>query len=923
VTATSTITITALPVATFSYSGAPYCSNGVDPSPTFSGGGVSGTFSSTAGLVFISTATGQVDLSASTAGTYTVTNTIAAAGGCGVVMATGTISIDPVLPVGISIVTDANPACAGTTVNFTAVTVNGGTPTYQWYNGSTAVGTNSPAFSSNTLSNGDVITVVMTSSLTCVSGSPATSNLVSMTINPVLPISVSIAADANPVCAGTTVNFTATPANGGLTPAYQWQVNGSNVGTNAATYSYIPVNGDAVTVILTSSETCQSNGPATSNTVTVTANTVVPVSVSIAADKNPACAGSTVNFTATPINGGTTPAYQWQVNGSNVGTNTDTYTYVPVNGDIVSVILTSSETCQSGGPATSNSITMNISSAPVVTSTQVNVLCKTASTGSVDITVTGGIAPYVFAWTGNGVTATSEDQTSLAAGVYTVTVTDAASCTSAPYTVTITEPAVALSGSITAQTNVLVYGGSNGSVTVAGAGGTGAYQYKLDAGAYQASGTFGSLLAGSYTVTVQDANLCTFDVPVTITQPSAPLSVAITAQTNVACRGTSTGSITATATGGSMPYEYSLDGGTYQSSGTFGSLAVGTYTITARDAASVTATVTTTITEPAAALSGYIVSHTDVLCFGANTGTVSVSGLGGTSPYLYKSGSGSFQATGLFTDMAAGTYIITVQDANLCTFEVTADITQPAAALAGTIMAQTNVFCNGGNNGSVTVAGSGGTAPYLYNINGGAFQASGIFSTLVTGAYTVAVQDANNCTSNVTVNISQPQVLAIDHSSVPASCPDTPDGSITLIVTGGTQPYSAIWSDGATGITRTAIPDGSYSVVVTDVNGCAASLVIELDNVGSAACIIVQEIITPNNDGFNDTWKIRNIDLFPNAEVLVYNRWGKLVFKTKNIPANEWDGTEGGKLLPTDSYHYILHLGDGSKPRSGVVSIIR
>ena len=93
VTATSSVTITALPVATFSYAGTPYCQNAANPSPTFSGGGVAGTFSSTAGLVFVSTATGQINLSASTAGTYTVTNTIAASGGCAAVTATSSITI--------------------------------------------------------------------------------------------------------------------------------------------------------------------------------------------------------------------------------------------------------------------------------------------------------------------------------------------------------------------------------------------------------------------------------------------------------------------------------------------------------------------------------------------------------------------------------------------------------------------------------------------------------------------------------------------------------------------------------------------------------------------------------------------------------------------------------------------------------------
>ncbi|MBK9392304.1 MAG: gliding motility-associated C-terminal domain-containing protein [Bacteroidetes bacterium] len=834
-----------------------------------------------------------------------------------------TMTVNPVLPSSVSITADATTICAGTTVTFTATPVNEGTPTYQWYNGAVPVGTNSSTFSSNTLANTDNITVVMTSSLTCVTGSPATSNIVAMTVNPVLPVSVSVAADANPVCAGTTVNFTATPTNGGLTPAYQWKVNGINAGTNSTAYSYAPVNGDVVTVVLTSSETCQSSGPATSPAVNMTVNPVLPVSVSIAADANPVCAGTTVNFTATPANGGLTPSYQWKVNGTNAGINSATYSYIPVNGDVVTVDLTSSETCQSGGPATSNSINMIVSSAPVVTSTQVDVLCKTAATGSIDITLTGGTTPYTYSWTGNGVTASSEDQNGLTAGTYSVIVTDAAGCTSISYSFTITEPAVALTGSITSQTNVLVFGGSNGSVTVAGAGGTGAYQYKLGTGAYQASGTFGSLTGGDYTVTVQDANLCTFDVAFTITQPSAPLSVSIASQTNVSCFGTSTGSVTAAGAGGSTPYEYSLDGGAFQSSTTFASLAAGTYTITARDAASITATVGVTITQPASAIGGFLVSHTDILCFGSNTGVLTVNGTGGTGPYLYRIGSGSYQASGTFTDLIAGTYTVTVQDANLCTFGVTADITQPSAAVSGTIMVQTNVSCHGGGNGSVTIVGAGGTAPYEYNISGGTFQTSGLFSSLAAGNYTIVVRDANLCFSNVTVTVTEPEVLALDHTTVPASCPNTPDGSISLTITGGTAPYNAIWSDGLSGISRTNIPDGSYSVVVTDVNGCAASLVIELENTGSADCVVAQEILTPNNDGFNDTWKIRNIELFPDAEVLVFTRWGKLVYKSKNISDNEWDGTFNGKQLPTDSYHYILHLNDGSKPRSGVISIIR
>jgi gliding motility-associated-like protein len=250
-------------------------------------------------------------------------------------------------------------------------------------------------------------------------------------------------------------------------------------------------------------------------------------------------------------------------------------------------------------------------------------------------------------------------------------------------------------------------------------------------------------------------------------------------------------------------------------------------------------------------------------------------------------------------------------------------LTQPAVALTVNNVTTINATCSGSTNGSVTVTGSGGTAPYQYSLNGGAFQASGAFNGLAAAGYTITVRDANLCTTTVSVTISEPALLSIASTGVDASCPGVDDGSITLTISGGTEPYNAIWSDGKTGAVRSDIKDGTYSVVVTDLNGCASSLDIVLGFIGSNQCIEIPDIITPNNDGFNDTWKIKNIDLFPNAEVFVFTRWGKLVFNTKNIAANPWDGTFKGKPLPTDSYHYVLHLNDGSKPRSGVVSIIR
>ena len=186
----------------------------------------------------------------------------------------------------------------------------------------------------------------------------------------ILPVGVSVAAAANPVCDGTAASFTATPVNGGTTPAYQWKVNGTNTGTNSAAYSYTPANTDVVTCVLTSNATCISGNPATSNAITMATTPIVPVSVSIAASANPVDPGVSVTFTASPTNGGTTPAYQWKVNSANAGTNSSQFTYTPVNGDIVTCVLTSGLSCTSSNPATSNAITMTVNSISVITEIQ-------------------------------------------------------------------------------------------------------------------------------------------------------------------------------------------------------------------------------------------------------------------------------------------------------------------------------------------------------------------------------------------------------------------------------------------------------------------------------------------------------------------------------------------------------------------------
>ena len=188
-----------------------------------------------------------------------------------------------------------------------------------------------------------------------------------VTVNPAFPVDVSIAASTNNVCAGTPVTFTATPVNGGTNPTFQWKVNGMDTGTNNPVFTYIPENGDQVYCILTSSNTtCTTNNPATSDTIILFVNPLLPVAITISASGNPVCEGTPVTFTGAAINGGSTPVYQWQVNGIDTGTNNPIFTYYPASGDQVSCILTSSESCTSNNPATSNSITMSVGEQPDV-----------------------------------------------------------------------------------------------------------------------------------------------------------------------------------------------------------------------------------------------------------------------------------------------------------------------------------------------------------------------------------------------------------------------------------------------------------------------------------------------------------------------------------------------------------------------------
>lgn len=342
----------------------------------------------------------------------TSTNTVTATNSCGTSSASNAVAVNvnAVLPT-ISI--GANPGttiCAGASVTFTANITNGGTtPAYQWRRNGLPVGTNSNTFTTTVLANNDQITCVLTSSATCATPASVTSNTLTMTVNPNLTPTITVTpSTGSTICAGTTVTFTAAITNGGSNPSYQWKKNGLNVGTNSNTYTDPALNNnDQVTCDVTSNATCLAVATVTSSTITMTVNPNLTPAVSIVANvTNPVCAGTSVTFTATPVNGGTTPFYQWMKNGFPVGTNSSIYTDNTLNtGDIISCDMVSSILCFTTALANSNTITMIVDPNMTPTISIVGAMNDTACQGLDAVftaTITDGGTTPIFQWKKNG-----------------------------------------------------------------------------------------------------------------------------------------------------------------------------------------------------------------------------------------------------------------------------------------------------------------------------------------------------------------------------------------------------------------------------------------------------------------------------------------------------------------------------------------
>ncbi|MDP1746527.1 MAG: PKD domain-containing protein, partial [Bacteroidota bacterium] len=326
---------------------------------------------------------------------------------------------------GIDTISAANiTICSGDSALLTA-TINGGVPA--WYSsqtGGSAIG-------------GDSLTIpILLSDTTFYVGSCPGTYRIPVFVT-VLPSSVSVSITHNPtgvICPGVPVVFTAQPSNGGTAPFYEWFVNGQSTGTNAATFtSTTLINNDSVVCIMTSNSVCAAGTTAISNSIVITITPNLNSSVSITSlPAGPICAGTLVTFTATPVNGGLNPVYQWQLNGINVGSNSSVFTSsVLADSDSVNCILISNAVCIMSSMVTSNSIIVTVNSLPIpVFTSDINTGCSPLC---VQFTETSGanFAPVIYHFgDGDSATVLSPLHCYTQTGTYSVTIsgTDTNNC---------------------------------------------------------------------------------------------------------------------------------------------------------------------------------------------------------------------------------------------------------------------------------------------------------------------------------------------------------------------------------------------------------------------------------------------------------------------------------------------------------------
>ena len=673
-------------------------------------------------------------------------------------------------------VVDSNITCNGLSNGGKTASATGGTTpyTYAWSNGATTA--------SITGVSAGTYSVTITDANGCTDSA-------SGTVTEPAALVASSVVDSNVTCFGLTNGGASSSATGGTTPyAYLWS-------NSATTASITGVAAGTYSVTITDHNGCTS----TSSEVITEPDTLILTSTTL---QNVSCNGGSDGEIQLVATGGTQP-YQL-LSGETFAFDGDSvFLGAPaVNNSPVQVI--DANGCTGGA-------IINVTE-PAVLFTQTNVTstvsCYGGSDAEVTTTTTGGTMPYNYVWSTG---ATTSGVTGLSSGAYTVTVTDNNGC-SLVRTQTIGQPD-SISAAITVDASVDCFGGNQGALSVNVSGGTAPYNYNWNNGG--ATNNIINLTAGTYTVTITDDNGCTKVLTDSIVEPDV-LASSITVDANVSCNAGTNGSLTVSATGGTSPSTYLWSNGI--TSATASGLTAGTYTVTVTDNNGCTTTSSSVVTEPTQLMAATTVDS-NVTCFDGTNGGTTLTASGGTAPYNYQWSNA--ETTASITGVAAGTYTVTVTDNNGCSTTSSAVITEPTQIIAS-INVDSNVTCNGLADGGLTLTASGGTGALSYAWN--TTESSTSITSLVAGTYTVTITDQNGCTTSLSEVITEPASLtanaAVDST---VSCATFADGGATVTANGGTTPYSYQWTNSATTASITGVTAGTYTVTITDNNGCSTT----------------------------------------------------------------------------------------------------